>query len=103
MNSRLLSITAIIIATGFVSNVLLVNPAFAGDSEARKTARDREKQLVDATKKEKDKAIATKVIDMLNKKLELLQTKLAKDPTNNAIIFKIVDVMNKIAKWQKKL
>ena len=103
MNSRLLSITAIIIAVGFASNVLLVNPAFAGDSEARKIAREKEKQLVDAAKKDKDKAVVTKVINMLNKKLDLLQTKLAKDPTNNILISKIADVMSKITKWQKKL
>ncbi len=103
MNSRLLSITAIIIAVGFVSNVLLVNPAFAGDSEARKLAKEREKKLVDATKKEKDKAAATKIINMLNKKIAALQAELVKNPGNSVLISKITDMQAKITKWQKKL
>jgi hypothetical protein len=103
MNQRLWSVVAIIIVLGFASNVLFVNPAFAGNSEARKAAKEREKQLVDTTKKAKDKASAIKHINALNNKLATLQDQLAKTPSNSAIISKIADVLSKIAKWQKKL
>jgi hypothetical protein len=103
MNTRLLSIVAIIIAIGFASNVLLVNPAFAGDSEARKAAKEREKQLVDAKKKDKNKDMATKQINILNKKLTALKAELVKKPGDGVLISKIADAQSKIAKWQKKL
>jgi hypothetical protein len=103
MNQRLWSVVAIIIVLGFASNVLFVNPAFAGNSEARKAMKEREKQLVDAKKKEKNKDMATKQINILNKKLTALQAELVKKPGNSVLISKIADVQSKITKWQKKL
>ena len=103
MNPRLWSVVAIIIVLGFASNVLFVNPAFAGNSDARKAAKEREQQLVDTTKKAKDKTSATKQINYLNNKLATLQAQLLKTPSDSAIISKIANVLSKIAKWQKKL
>lgn len=103
MNPRLWSVVAIIIVLGFASNVLFVNPAFAGNSDARKAAKEREQQLVDTAKKAKDKTSVTKQINHLNNKLATLKAQLLKTPSNSAIISKIADVQSKIAKWQKKL
>ena len=103
MNPRLWRVVAIIIVLGFASNVLFVNPAFAGNSAARMAAKAREQQLVDTAKKIKDKDSATKQINYLQNKLATLQAQLLKTPSNSSIISKIADVLSKIAKWQKKL
>ena len=103
MNPRLWRVVAIIIVLGFASNVLFVNPAFAGNSDARKAAKAREQQLVDTAKKIKNKDEATKQIQILTKKLGGLQAELQKKPNDNALKAKIADVLSKIAKWQKKL
>jgi len=103
MNQRLWSVVAIIIVLGFASNVLFVNPAFAGNSEARKAMKEREKQLVDTKNKEKNKDMATKQINILNKKLTALKAELVKKPGDGVLISKIADAQSKIAKWQKKL
>ena len=103
MNPRLWSVVAIIIVLGFASNVLFVNPAFAGNSDATKAIKEREQQLVDTAKKIKNKESATKQINYLHNKLATLQAQLLKTPSNSAIISKIADVLTKIANWQKKL
>ena len=74
MNSRLLSIVVIIIAVGFVSNVLFVNSSFAEDSPARKAMKEKSKQH-DEDKKAK---IAEKKAALKAYKIKILESKLAK-------------------------
>ena len=103
MKSRLLTIVAIIVVVGFASNILLVHPAFAADTAARKVAKERDMKLREEAKKAKIKDAATKIINILNNKLAVLQDELGKKPGDSALISKIADVQSKIAKWQQKL
>lgn len=95
MNSRLLSIVAIIIAVGFASNVLFVSSSFAEDSAARTAMKEKNKQY----EEEKKAKMVEKKATIKAYKIKILESKLAKyvekqNKTPNPAFQKRIDELN---------